>query len=54
MTMRKLLLSTLLLCQLTACGSDDAQKQPEEPVTPEPEKSKYLTLDIKPEAKFDG
>jgi len=54
MTMRKLLLSTLLLSLLTGCGSDNTQDQPDEPVTPDPEKSKYLTLDIKPEAKFEG
>ncbi|WP_246028441.1 hypothetical protein [Shewanella atlantica] len=52
--MRKLLLSTLLLSLLTGCGSDDTNDQPDEPVTPDPEKSKYLTLDIKPEAKFEG
>lgn len=54
MTMRKLLLSTLILSLLTGCGSDDTQDRPDEPVTPEPEKSKYLTIDIKPEAKFEG
>jgi len=52
--MRNLLLSTLLLSLLTACGSDDTQDQPTEPETPQPEKSKYLTVDIKPEAKFEG
>ncbi|WP_246028440.1 hypothetical protein [Shewanella atlantica] len=51
--MRKLLLSTLVLGLLTGCGSDDTQEQPVDPIT-SPKKSKYLTVDIKPDAKFEG
>lgn len=52
MIMNKILSSALLLGLLTGCGSDETTT--ESPVIPAPEKPKYLTLDIKPEAKFEG
>ncbi|MGS0681982.1 hypothetical protein ACVBIL_12540 [Shewanella sp. 125m-7] len=50
--MKKQLLSALILSMLAGCGSDDSPQTPVTPEVPEPEKSKYLTQNIKPEAKF--
>ncbi|RTR33595.1 hypothetical protein EKG39_07700 [Shewanella atlantica] len=54
MKMRRELYSALLLSLLAGCGSDDTASSPVTPDTPEPEKSKYLTLYIKPDTKFTG
>jgi len=54
MKMRKKLYSALLLSILAGCGSDDSPQAPVTPEEPKPEKSKYLTMDIKTDAKFTG
>lgn len=54
MKMRRELLSALFLSMLAGCGSDDSPIAPDIPETPEPEKSKYLTMDIVPKAEFTG
>ncbi|WP_229360325.1 hypothetical protein [Ferrimonas sediminicola] len=51
--MKKLLTSVLLIGLVTGCDSDSGST-PEKPVVPESGKSKYLTMDIKPAAKFTG
>ncbi|MGS0681980.1 hypothetical protein ACVBIL_12530 [Shewanella sp. 125m-7] len=51
--MKKTLISTFVLTLLLGCGSDDNTHTIPTP-EPDPETSKYLMLDVKPEAKFEG
>ncbi|USD36116.1 hypothetical protein [Ferrimonas sp. SCSIO 43195] len=55
MMMKQALTATLLLCLLAGCdsGSDDSVQAPEAP-QPAPEVSPYLTLNVTPDARFEG